>query len=510
MKLRVPLYGRVLAWSGLNVVFLVLLLWVVAGASLPTESLLSGLSGERVQRIADVLVGDLGTRPRSEWDEAIQRASVVYGVEFMLMSDREERLAGARLDLPESVRERLRMGPGGRRGGPPPDWEFRPGRPDGPGDGDHGPGRGLGNGMGGVRLPPPDRPLPRAILRAGDPLAYWAVIHTPSLGREGSRPMFARLIVRSERLGAGGVFFDPWPWWIAGVAVVFFSALWWAPFVGSITRAIRQMTAATEQVAQGRFDVTVAEERGDELGRMGEAINGMAKRLEGHVQGQKRFLGDIAHELCSPLARMEMALGVLEQRTDPRSRDYVEDVREEVRHMSVLVNELLSFSKAGLHSRTAPLAPVGIREVLERVRIREASEEDPVEVEGSNELMAMAEPDLLARALGNLLRNALRYASGAGPIRMAASLEGAEVVIRVLDEGPGVPPESLARLTEPFFRPDAARTREQGGAGLGLAIVRSCVEACRGRLTLRNRSPKGFEAEIRLAASGGPSPATTT
>ena len=118
MKLRVPLYGRVLVWSGLNVVFLGLLLWVLAGASLPLESLLSGLSGERVQRIADVLIGELNTRPRSEWDEAIQRASGVYGVDFMLVSDREERLAGGRLELPEPVRERLRMGPGGRRGGP--------------------------------------------------------------------------------------------------------------------------------------------------------------------------------------------------------------------------------------------------------------------------------------------------------------------------------------------------------------------------------------------------------
>jgi two-component system sensor histidine kinase CpxA len=270
------------------------------------------------------------------------------------------------------------------------------------------------------------------------------------------------------------------------------------------------MTAATEQVAQGRFDITVSEERGDELGRMGEAINGMAKRLEGHVQGQKRFLGDIAHELCSPLARMEMALGVLEQRSDPRSRDYVEDVREEVRHMSELVNELLSFSKAGLHSRTAPLTLVGIRELLERVRMRESSEEDAVEVDASADLTAMAEPDLLTRALGNLLRNALRYAGGAGPIRMTACREGSEVIVRVLDEGPGVPPESIGRLTEPFFRPDAARTREQGGAGLGLAIVRSCVEACRGRLTLQNRLPKGFKAEIRLAAAEASSREPTT
>ena len=90
MRLRLPLYGRVLAWSGLNLLFLALLLWVLAGASLPMESLLSGLAGERVQRIADVLLGDLGTRPRAEWDEAMQRAAEVYGVQFMLLGERED------------------------------------------------------------------------------------------------------------------------------------------------------------------------------------------------------------------------------------------------------------------------------------------------------------------------------------------------------------------------------------------------------------------------------------
>jgi two-component system sensor histidine kinase CpxA len=302
----------------------------------------------------------------------------------------------------------------------------------------------------------------------------------------------------SPTLSAGGLFFDFTPWLWAGGGVLLFSVLWWVPFVGSITRSIRLVTVATEQVAEGRFEVAVNERRGDELGRLGGAVKRMAGRLEGFVTGQKRFLGDIAHELCTPLARMEMALGVLEQRADARQLEYVNDVRDEVRHMSGLVNELLSFSKASLKARELPLTAVSLRALAAQVIAREAAASDAIEVEVPDELTAKAEPELLARAVGNLVRNALRYAGHAGPIRLSAAARGAEVILSVTDEGPGVPTESLTRLTEPFYRPDAARTREQGGVGLGLAIVKSCVEACRGQLTFRNRSPRGFEAEIRL------------
>lgn len=112
--------------------------------------------------------------------------------------------------------------------------------------------------------------------------------------------------------------------------------------------------------------------------------------------------------------------------------------------------------------------------------------------------MVQADPELLARAIGNLLRNALRYAGHAGPVTLRAVAEGDHVSVTIADVGPGVPPEALPKLGEPFFRPDAARTREEGGTGLGLAIVRTCAEACRGTVTFRNRQPTGLEAELKL------------
>src|SRR4029078_6830070 len=118
------------------------------------------------------------------------------------------------------------------------------------------------------------------------------------------------------------------------------------------------------------------------------AINRMAARLGGFVTGQKRFLGDIAHELCSPIARMQRAVVILEERADEKDKKYVEDLREEVQHMSNLVNELLSFSKASLGASNIKLQPVRVRVVVDKTVRREVGEDRGVRVEVPNELEA--------------------------------------------------------------------------------------------------------------------------
>ena len=116
----------------------------------------------------------------------------------------------------------------------------------------------------------------------------------------------------------------------------------------------------------------------------------------------------------------------------------------------------------------------------------------------------LANPDYLFRALSNLVRNAIRYASRAGPISVSARSEEGEAAITVADHGPGVPDTALEDLFTPFFRLEASRNRDSGGTGLGLAIVKASVEACKGTVRARNRRPAGLEVEIRLTmpASG--------
>jgi two-component system sensor histidine kinase CpxA len=262
------------------------------------------------------------------------------------------------------------------------------------------------------------------------------------------------------------------------------------------------MTMATEQIAEGRFHVRTQVRRQDELGSLSEAINRMAERLSGFVAGQKRFLGDISHELCSPIARIQVALGILEQRSDEKQKAYLADLREEVEQMSGLVNELLSFSKASLGGAEIKLQPVALRALVEKAVDRECGNGGAkrVKLQVADDLRVMAEPELLLRAVGNILRNAIRHAGQDGPVTICATRDGETVNLSIEDCGPGIPAEAIARIFDPFYRVDASRARETGGVGLGLAIVKTCVETCGGTVRCENRQPSGLRVVVSLKA----------
>jgi two-component system sensor histidine kinase CpxA len=305
------------------------------------------------------------------------------------------------------------------------------------------------------------------------------------------------LIAVSDSIGLGGLVLDFTPWIAGAAGILLFSILFWLPLVRGITRSIREMTAATARVAEGRFDMRVRENRRDELGHLARSINGMAERLSGFVNGQKRFLGDIAHELCSPLARAQVALGIIESKVDPAQ---FADLREEIQQISSLVNELLSFSKASLAAGRIKLESISLNEVMARAVERENLSAPEIHSVIPVDLAVKADPDLLCRALSNLLRNAVKYAGDAGPIEAAAKRVGNDVILTISDHGPGVPEQALAQIFDPFYRVDVSRARETGGAGLGLAIVKTCIESCAGRVSCQNRQPHGLAVVINLAA----------
>ena len=212
------------------------------------------------------------------------------------------------------------------------------------------------------------------------------------------------------------------------------------------------------------------------------------------------FMSGIAHELCTPIATIQFGLGNLERRVGQEHGETIADIQEEVQHMSALVNELLSFSRAGIGALDLKLGPVSVRDTLARVADREAKGDNVQLITAVDaSLWVMAEPEHLFRALSNVVRNSVCHAGNAGPIEVAARVEpGSTVCITVSDHGPGVPPESLEQIFAPFYRLDTAREQSTGGAGLGLAIVKTCIEACHGTVSCRNRTPSGLEVEIEL------------
>ena len=126
-----------------------------------------------------------------------------------------------------------------------------------------------------------------------------------------------------------------------------------------------------------------------------------------------------------------------------------------------------------------------------------------VDLDLPSDLVALADPRMLARAFGNLVRNARVHAGTAAQLKVSGSCRNGSVSLVFRDNGPGVAEQELARLFEPFYRPDRSRTRDTGGSGLGLAIVRSCLEACGGRVAASLPAGGGFEVSVQLVADHG-------
>jgi two-component system sensor histidine kinase CpxA len=341
----------------------------------------------------------------------------------------------------------------------------------------------------------------RALLRTTNPKQYWLLASARLDNPQAGDPLRVIIIARSNSLSGGGLIFDTRPWLaLAGGACVF-SMLFWLPFVRGMTRSIGGVTAAARQIADGRFDVRVPEHRRDELGMLGTAINEMAGRLDGFVNGQKRFLGDIAHELCAPLAKLQMALGVLEQRSPAGQDTYTRSAVEKAAQIATLVNELLSFSKASFGPTAVRLKTIRVRDAVDDAVRREECSHADLRIEVPEQLTVQADRDILVRAVSNLVRNACRYAADAGPITIAAHAGREGVHISVSDCGPGVPESDLTKIFDAFYRVDTSRTRDTGGVGLGLTIVKTCVESCSGTVSAHNRPGGGLEVDLRFPVS---------
>ena len=506
-----------LAFVNLGLLLLVFLVFARYQYRLEFGSFLFAPARDRLEAVAAEVALDLEQTPVERRTELMGRFAAVYGVDFYLFKNEGTQLAGKPVQLPVEVRRRLEgprpreeavqprgQGRGEGRGegadGGPEDEGVPPRRRGPPPPDRRGPPPGVRGPTPGRRGPPPPPGQGGRVFEMPVGNLFWAGVRIPveEPGQEGQ--VRGTLLLAATSFYGTPLFFDFKPWLAALIAVMGIFVVCWLPFIRGLTKTISRITEAAEQIEQGNFEMELPVDRSDELGHLATAINRMSARLSGFVSGQKRFLGDIAHELCAPIARMQFGLGILERKTDESQRAAVDDVQDEMRQMSGLVSELLSFSKAGMEKKDRPLGPVDVGEVARRAAEREGGS-PAFHIEIPEPVTAIADAEYLLRSLGNLLRNALRYAGEAGPITVSARREKNEVVIAVTDCGPGLPPEELDRIFTPFYRLEASRNRDHGGVGLGLAIVKSCVEGCRGQVRCRNRQPSGLEVEIRLAAA---------
>jgi two-component system sensor histidine kinase CpxA len=467
MSARFPLYAKILSWFFLNLLVLITVFLLLVNAQFRFDLgwVFTTAARQRVDAMRDLIVGELNTTRPDEWDRVIESFSDAYNVRLALLDENGDRLIGTVDPLATEVRARILQSAAERN--------------------HH----------------------VEAFLRSKNPSRYWLLVSARPDNPQVAGPMNVLLVAESNSVTVGGLVMDLRLGWLLALGSALFSIILWLPLLRGVTRSIRQMTEATERIAQGQFDVRVPARRHDELGVLAEAINRMALRLDGFVKDQTRFLGDVAHELCSPLSRLQMALGIIEQRADERQKMYAALAIEKASQIAQLVNELLVFSKASFGGPTIHIQPVQLSAAVREAIRHEKTEGARIESTVTDEFIVSADPELLIRALSNLLRNAIRYGAEAGPIRIGAARQEDTITITITDRGSGVPEAELQKIFDAFYRVDASRNRQTGGSGLGLAIVRTCIDSCNGSVTAENRLPHGLAVQIHLPAVAAAAPA---
>lgn len=267
-----------------------------------------------------------------------------------------------------------------------------------------------------------------------------------------------------------------------------------------LMRPVREMTQAAYRLGQGDLSQRVRTTGNDELAVLGQAFNHMADSLQQAEDSRRAMTADIAHELRNPLAVQRASLEALQDGVYPLTPENLEPILEQNLLLTRLVDDLrtLALADAGqlpLERTSTDLFLLAER-VVERFRPQAAAHgvDLLMDTEGapSSGYELKVDPQRIEQVLGNLLSNALRYTPDGGRIvvRLESSAKPAGLRLSVHDSGAGIPPEALPHIFERFYRADRARSRTDGGSGLGLTIARQLIEAHGGRLSAANH-PQG-------------------
>ena len=277
-----------------------------------------------------------------------------------------------------------------------------------------------------------------------------------------------------------------------------------------LTKPIVRLRTATRLLAAGDLTARTGappSRRRDEVAGLMRDFDAMAERIETLLNAQSRLLNDISHELRSPLARLNVALGLARQRANSENSEMLDRIELEASRLNELIGRILTLARLEDGEQLVPQTPVPLNELVLNV-----CEDAEFEAQARRCHVHATIPDgnwevrgnasLLHSAVENVVRNAVRYTQEGTSVEVELASDArpgcAEAILRVSDAGPGVPPDSLQKLFQPFYRLDDARGRLTGGVGLGLAITERAVRFHGGKVAAFNRPEGGLRVEIRL------------
>lgn len=305
---------------------------------------------------------------------------------------------------------------------------------------------------------------------------------------------------------------DPRLWALPMVIVALVACIVSYGLARYLTSPVRRLRNATRRLAGGNFATRVGAavgKRHDEIGDLGRDFDFMAERIESLMSSQRQLLQDISHELRSPLARLNVALGLAGQRAGPEVVGALDRIEREAERLNDLIGQLLTVTRLESGTEGVESVPIDLSELVQEIAddgdFEASTGKRRVHLVDCEDCTTPGSPPLLRSAIENVVRNAVRYTAEGTTVEITLRRQSdgadSDAVISVRDHGPGVPDAALTEIFRPFYRSSDARDRKTGGTGLGLAITERAVRLHGGAVCATNAPDGGLVVEIRLPCS---------
>ena len=274
----------------------------------------------------------------------------------------------------------------------------------------------------------------------------------------------------------------------------------------SFTNPLIAIQKASKDIGEGKLATRIIkfDQRSDEFGTLARSFNQMAEQLENNITVHQRLLGDVSHELRSPLTRLQLAVALAEKNIGniAEQKRHLKRCETEVDRLDEMIADVLTLSRLEHNHNTFVADDIDLKNLVEQVvndcQYFATSKNVIIDFKSEVNCPLLADSKLLASAISNLINNAVKYSPNNQVVTVELSQQNEQIILSVLDKGPGVPNEMIDKLFTPFFRVADGRERSSGGTGLGLAIAQQAIIFHQGEIIVQNQVSSGLKVIIFL------------
>ena len=274
----------------------------------------------------------------------------------------------------------------------------------------------------------------------------------------------------------------------------------------TFTKPLIAIQKASEDIGEGKLTtrITTFDQRSDEFGTLARSFNQMAEQLENNITAHQRLLGDVSHELRSPLTRLQLAVALAEKNigNDIEQQKHLNRCETEVERLDEMIADVLTLSRLE-HNQTVFVADdtdlsALLTQVVNDCQYFATSKGVTIALKAQNNCVLLADSKLLSSAISNVVNNAVKYSPNDKVVTVELSQQNEQLMLSISDQGSGVPNDMIDKLFTPFFRVADARDRSSGGTGLGLAIAQQAIVFHQGEIIAQNQESSGLKVIITL------------